>query len=73
MGLATLTAIFGLPRWLSKESAYKAGDQGSIPGLGISPVEGNGNPLQYLPGESHGQRSLVGYSSWGHEESDTTE
>ena len=26
-----------------------------------------------LPGESHGQRSLVGCSSWGHEESDTTE
>ena len=24
-------------------------------------------------GESHGQRSLVGYSSWGHKESDTTE
>ena len=26
-----------------------------------------------LPGESHGQSSLVGYSSWGHKESDTTE
>ena len=26
-----------------------------------------------LPGESHGQRSLVGCSPWGHEESDTTE
>ena len=26
-----------------------------------------------LPGKSHGQRSLVGYSSWGHKESDTTE
>ena len=26
-----------------------------------------------LPGESHGRRSLVGYSSWGHRESDTTE
>ena len=25
------------------------------------------------PGESHGQRSLAGYSSWGHRESDTTE
>ena len=25
------------------------------------------------PGESHEQRSLVGYSPWGHEESDTTE
>ena len=26
-----------------------------------------------LPGKSHGQRSLVGYSSWGHKESDMTE
>ena len=27
----------------------------------------------FLPGESHGQRSLVGYSPWGHKESDMTE
>ena len=27
----------------------------------------------FLPGESHGQRSLVGYSPWGHLEWDTTE
>ena len=26
-----------------------------------------------LPGKSHGQRSLEGYSPWGHKESDTTE
>ena len=26
-----------------------------------------------LPGESHGRKSLVGYSPWGHKESDTTE
>ena len=31
----------------SKESAHNAGDQGSIPGLGRSPGEENGNPLQY--------------------------
>ena len=30
-----------------KASAYSAGDSGSIPGLGRSPGEGNGNPLQY--------------------------
>ena len=30
-----------------KESACSAGDLGSIPGLGRSPGEGNGNPLQY--------------------------
>ena len=31
----------------SRESAYNAEDPGSIPGSGISPGEGNGNPLQY--------------------------
>ena len=31
----------------SKESACNAGDSSSIPGLGRSPGEGNGNPLQY--------------------------
>ena len=30
-----------------KASASKAGDPGSIPGLGRSPGEGNGNQLQY--------------------------
>ena len=35
--------------------------------------EGNGNPLQYSPGKSHGPRSLVGYNPWGRKESDTTE
>ena len=36
-------------------------DMGLIPGLGISRGGGYGNSLQ-LPGESYGQRSLVGYS-----------
>ena len=57
-----------------KLSAYNAGDPGSIPGLGRSPGEGNGNPFQYsCPGESHGRRSLVGYSPWGCEQLDMTE
>ena len=30
-----------------KVSAYNAGDPGSVPGLGQSPGEGNGNPLQH--------------------------
>ena len=30
-------------------------------------------PPVLLPGKSHGWRSLVGYSPWGHKESDTTE
>ena len=38
----------GLLWWLnSKESAYRAGDPGSIPGLGRYLRGGHGNPLQY--------------------------
>ena len=38
----------GLPWWLRcKQSACRAGDQGSIPGLGRSPGEGHGYPLPY--------------------------
>ena len=33
---------------VGKESTCSTGDWGSIPGLGRSPGEGNGNPLQYL-------------------------
>ena len=41
-------------------------DVGLIPGFGRSPGGGYGNPLQYsLPGESCGQRNLVGYQPWG--------
>ena len=44
--------ILGFPWWLicgsaGKESACNAKDLGSIPGLGRSPGEGKGNPLQY--------------------------
>ena len=57
-----------------KESTCNAGDLGSIPGLGQSPGEGNGNPLQVsCPKNPHGQRSLVGYSPWGCKESGATE
>ena len=38
------------------------------------PWKGAWQPTQVLlPGEPHGQRSLVGYGPWGHKESDTTE
>ena len=53
-----------------KASACNAGDPGLIPGLGRSPGEGN-IPV-FLPGEFRGPRSLVGYSPWGHKNSDTT-
>ena len=58
---------------VSKESACSAGNPGSIPGLGRSPGEGNGNPLQCPCLENHGQRSLEGCSPWGRKESGTTE
>jgi len=54
----------GLPRWLSdKESACNAGDVGSIPGSGKMPwrIKWQPTPI-FLPGKSHGQRSLKGYS-----------
>ena len=71
-------AIFksGLPWWLSgEESACQAGDADSVPGLGRSSREGNGNPLQYSClglGKSHGQRSLVGWPHGVTKESDMT-
>ena len=44
-------------------------DAVSIPGLGRCPGGGQGNPLQYSCLENpHGQRSLTGYSPWGHKE-----
>ena len=42
-----------------KNPPSNAGDEGSIPGLGICPAEGNGNLLLY---SYMGQRSLAGYS-----------
>ena len=51
----------------------EARDKGLILGLGKSPGERNGYPLQNSPGESHGQKSLVGYSPWHHKELDRTE
>ena len=74
-------AIYGVAqsrtqlKWLSSSSGSgsvvnnlpaKARDMGSIPGWRKYPGEGNGNLLQYSPGKSNGQRSLVGYSPWGH-------
>ena len=46
-----------------KNLPVNVGEPGSIPGLGRSPGEGNGHPTPvFLPGESHEQRSLEGYS-----------
>ena len=54
----------GFPSGASDEEPTRL--TGSIPGSGRSPGGGNGNPLQYSRLEnSHGQRSLRGYSPWG--------
>ena len=63
----------GLPRLLSdKESACNAGD--AVQSLGCEdPLEKEmATEFSILSGEFHGQRSLVGYSSWSCKESDMT-
>jgi len=57
-----------------KESACGAGDPGFNPWVRKIPWRSEWllTPL-FLPGEFHGQRSLVGYSPWSHKELDTTE
>ena len=57
-----------------KRPACNAGAVGSIPGLERFPWRREWLPtLVFLPGDFHGQRSLAGYSPWGHKESDMTE
>ena len=69
--------FMALPWWLSrKESACKAGDAGGgfDPWVGKMPWRRAWKPTPVLlPGECHGQRSLVGCSPWGLKELDTTE
>ena len=70
------TAVFlGFPGGSDNEEfTFHGGDLGLIPGLGRSPGEGKGYPLQYSCLENlHGQRSLAGYSPGGQKELDTTE
>ena len=49
-----------------------AGDVGSVPGSGDPLEKGMVIHSVFLPRESHGHRSPVGYSPWGCKESDTT-
>ena len=54
--------------------AANAGDMGSIPGSGRFPWRRTWQPTPvFLPGESHGQRSLAGYGPEGCRESNKTE
>ena len=65
MQLMVFMCTGGLP---GKESACSEGDLGSVPGLGGSPGEGNGYPLQYSVLETSTDRSPQ-----GHKELDMTE
>ena len=57
-----------------KNLPANAGDLGLIPGLGRASGGRHDNPIPvFLPEEFHGQRRLVGYSPWGHKESDMIE
>ena len=52
-----------------KNLPANVGDTGLIPKSGISLGEGIGKlTLVFLPGKTHGQRSLAGYSPWDHRE-----
>ena len=56
-----------------KESACNAGDPGSVPGLGRSPGEGNGNSIQYSCLENSMDRGTWRATVHGVAESDMTE
>ena len=57
-----------------KESVCNAGDLGLVTGLERSPGGGHGHlPQDSFPENLHCQRSLAGYSSWGHKSSGMTE
>ena len=49
-----------------KNPPANARNTGSIPGCGRCPEEGWQPTPVFLPGKSHGQRSLLGYIPWGH-------
>ena len=72
--LKLLTTLMGFPGGSGgKEFSCNAGDLGLVPGLGRSPGEGNGYPLQYSCLENSTDRGAWRASWWGHKQSDTTE
>ena len=55
-----------------QETSCNTGDADSVPGLERFPGEGNDKPTPvFLPGKSHGQRSLMGSSLWDRRKSGT--
>ena len=77
MLLNTLFILIGFPWWLSgKESICNTGatEDSFSPWVRKISWRRKWQPTSvFLLGESHGQRSLAGYSLWGHKEYDTTE
>ena len=74
--LATIQSLCqGLCRWLSgKESVCQCRKCRFYPWVGKIPQRNKWQPTPvFLPGKSHGQRSLVGYSPWGLKQLDKTE
>ena len=73
--LSLVFHCWGLPRWLSgKESSCQFRRCGFSSWVRKIPQRRKWQPTPvFLPGKSHGERSLVGYSSWGCQESDTNE
>ena len=68
------SSVLGFPGGSAgKESTCSAGDLGSVPGLGRSPGEGKGYPLQYSDLEYYIAIYHWLCSLWGHKESDTTQ
>ena len=71
----TFDADLGFPGGSdSKESAWNTGDHTMDPQVGKIPWRRKWQPTTvFFPGKSHGWRSLVGCSPWGHKESHMTE
>ena len=81
-GYGTVSILRAWPEWFEGESLM-AQTLKNLPAMWetwvwslgwVDPLRRTWQPTTtFLPGESHGLRSLVGYSSWGHRESDITE
>ena len=70
LGICTFLYVIVLPWWLSGENPpANSGDSASISGSERLKIPWGRKwqpPPVFLPGKSHGQRSLVGYNPWGH-------
>ena len=73
MFIGHLYSLLGLPRWLSgKEPTCLCRGCRLNPWLRKMPWRRKWHATAvFLPGKSHGQRSLVGYSPWGRKETET--